>query len=120
MKGRDCIEKNFGYTFYYNTTCEGIYADVQFIGNRMDGLFCCQVTSEIKTSCSILVVVKFKMGNKVFDFTLFAPTGAPYVITKSQGTLQASTLAPKFQCFPQEFYKICHPSTSTQSIHYPL
>ena len=28
-KGRCCIEKNFTHTFNCNTTCEGIYADIQ-------------------------------------------------------------------------------------------
>ena len=37
-KGRECIEKNFGRTFNCNTTCEGIYADVQWIGNALEEL----------------------------------------------------------------------------------
>ena len=34
QKGRDCIEKNFAETFFCNTTCEGIYADVQKATNE--------------------------------------------------------------------------------------
>ena len=32
LKGRDCIEKNSSKTFDCNTTCIGIYADVQLVG----------------------------------------------------------------------------------------
>ena len=31
LKGRDCIEKNFPRTFNCNTTCVGIYADVEWV-----------------------------------------------------------------------------------------
>ena len=34
-KGRDCIEKNSLRTFDCNTTCVGIYADVQFVKKNM-------------------------------------------------------------------------------------
>ena len=37
-KGRDCIEKNFAETFFCNTTCEGIYADVDHLSNEMEEL----------------------------------------------------------------------------------
>ena len=30
--GRDCIEKNSSKTFECNTTCTGIYADVEWVG----------------------------------------------------------------------------------------
>ena len=31
LKGRDCIEKNSSKTFKCNTTCVGIYADVEWV-----------------------------------------------------------------------------------------
>ena len=31
LKGRDCIEKNSSETFNCNTTCVGIYADVEWV-----------------------------------------------------------------------------------------
>ena len=31
LKGRDCIEKNSSKTFNCNTTCVGIYADVEWV-----------------------------------------------------------------------------------------
>ena len=35
-KGRDCIEKNSSKTFDCNTTCVGIYADVQWVGRDIE------------------------------------------------------------------------------------
>ena len=35
-KGRDCIEKNSPKTFDCNTTCIGIYADVQWVGRDIE------------------------------------------------------------------------------------
>ena len=35
--GRDCIEKEYSRTFHCNTTCAGIYADVQWVGEKIDG-----------------------------------------------------------------------------------
>ena len=35
-KGRDCIEKNSPKTFDCNTTCVGIYADVQWVGSNIE------------------------------------------------------------------------------------
>ena len=35
-KGRDCIEKNFADTFDCNMTCEGIFADVQWVDEQME------------------------------------------------------------------------------------
>ena len=35
-KGRDCIEKNSPKTFDCNTTCVGIYADVQWVGRDIE------------------------------------------------------------------------------------
>ena len=35
-KGRDCIEKNFAETFDCNMTCEGIFADVQWVDEQME------------------------------------------------------------------------------------
>ena len=35
-KGRDCIERNSTETFHCNTTCVGIYADVQWIGESIE------------------------------------------------------------------------------------
>ena len=35
-KGRDCIEKNSAETFNCSTTCVGIYADVQWVGNNIE------------------------------------------------------------------------------------
>ena len=37
-KGRDCIEKNSPKTFHCNTTCVGIYADVQWVGRNIEEL----------------------------------------------------------------------------------
>ena len=34
MKGRDCIEENFSRKFYCNSTCEGVYADVQKVDSE--------------------------------------------------------------------------------------
>ena len=38
-KGRDCIEDNSAKTFNCNTTCVGIYADVQWIGKNIEQEF---------------------------------------------------------------------------------
>ena len=38
-KGRDCIEDNSAKTFDCNTTCVGIYADVQWIGQNIEQEF---------------------------------------------------------------------------------
>ena len=35
-KGRDCIEKNSSKTFECNTTCAGIYADVEWVGKNIE------------------------------------------------------------------------------------
>ena len=35
-KGRDCIEGNFTLTFNCSLSCEGVYADVQWIGNAVE------------------------------------------------------------------------------------
>lgn len=35
-KGRECIERNFAKSFNCSTTCEGIYADVQWVGNKIE------------------------------------------------------------------------------------
>ena len=35
-KGRDCIERNSGKSFNCSTTCEGIYADVQYVGKKIE------------------------------------------------------------------------------------
>ena len=35
-EGRDCIEKNFARTFDCNMTCEGIFADVQWVDEQME------------------------------------------------------------------------------------
>ena len=37
-KGRDCIDLNFTQTFNCNMTCEGIYADVQWVNEQMEEL----------------------------------------------------------------------------------
>ena len=34
-KGRDCIERNSAKDFNCSTTCEGIYADVQWVGKKI-------------------------------------------------------------------------------------
>ena len=34
--GRDCIERNSTRSFNCSTTCEGIYADVQWIGKKIE------------------------------------------------------------------------------------
>ena len=36
VKGRDCIEKNSSKTFECNTTCTGIYADVEWVGKNIE------------------------------------------------------------------------------------
>ena len=38
-KGRDCIEKNSFKTFECNTTCTGIYADVEWVGKSIEEEF---------------------------------------------------------------------------------
>ena len=38
-KGRDCIEKNSSETFHCNTTCIGIYADVEWVGKSFEEEF---------------------------------------------------------------------------------
>ena len=35
-KGRDCIERNSTKSFNCRTTCEGIYADVQWVGKKIE------------------------------------------------------------------------------------
>ena len=35
-KGRDCIERNSTKSFNCSTTCEGIYADVQWVGKKVE------------------------------------------------------------------------------------
>ena len=35
-KGRDCIERNSTRSFNCSTTCEGIYADVQWVGKKIE------------------------------------------------------------------------------------
>ena len=35
-KGRDCIERNSSRSFNCSTTCEGIYADVQWVGKKIE------------------------------------------------------------------------------------
>ena len=35
-KGRDCIERNSTSSFNCSTTCEGIYADVQWVEKKME------------------------------------------------------------------------------------
>ena len=39
IKGRDCIEKNSSKTFECNTTCTGIYADVEWVGKNIEEEF---------------------------------------------------------------------------------
>ena len=36
LKGRDCIEKNSYKTFECNTTCTGVYADVDWVGKNIE------------------------------------------------------------------------------------
>ena len=38
-RGRDCIEKNSSKTFECNTTCTGIYADVEWVGKNIEEEF---------------------------------------------------------------------------------
>ena len=35
-EGRSCIEKNFAETFDCNMTCEGVFADVQWVDEQME------------------------------------------------------------------------------------
>ena len=35
-KGRDCIERNSTKSFNCSTTCEGIYADVHWVGKKVE------------------------------------------------------------------------------------
>ena len=35
-RGRDCIERNSTRSFNCSTTCEGIYADVQWVGKKIE------------------------------------------------------------------------------------
>ena len=39
ITGRDCIEKNSSKTFECNTTCSGIYADVEWLGKNIEEEF---------------------------------------------------------------------------------
>ena len=39
VKGRDCIEKNSSKTFECNTTCTGVYADVDWVGKNIEEEF---------------------------------------------------------------------------------
>ena len=36
-KGRDCIERNSSESFHCNTTCAGIYADVEWVKKDIEG-----------------------------------------------------------------------------------
>ena len=35
-RGRSCIERNFARTFDCNMTCEGVFADVQWVNEQME------------------------------------------------------------------------------------
>ena len=39
VKSRDCVEKNSSKTFECNTTCSGIYADVEWVGKNIEEEF---------------------------------------------------------------------------------
>ena len=39
VKGRDCIDENSSKTFECNTTCTGIYADVEWVGKNIEEEF---------------------------------------------------------------------------------
>ena len=50
LKGRDCIEKNSWKSFDCNTTCVGIYADVQFVEKNMKDKLKVKKTKETSES----------------------------------------------------------------------
>ena len=45
-KGRDCIERNSLRTFDCNTTCVGIYADIQFVKKDMKDKLTVEITKD--------------------------------------------------------------------------
>ena len=63
LKGRDCIEKNSWKSFDCNTTCVGIYADVQFVEKNMKDKL--KVKKAKETSESDFKV-KFDEGSAMF------------------------------------------------------
>ena len=59
-KGRDCIERNFAKSFNCNTTCEGIYADVEWVGNKIE-----EDTEDDKDQKTIEVNIKREVGEEL-------------------------------------------------------
>ena len=57
--GRDCIERNSTKSFNCSTTCEGIYADVQWVGKKVEE----DVEDEDETQAA----VERKMKEEVVD-----------------------------------------------------
>ena len=77
-RGRDCIEKNSLKTFDCNTTCVGIYADVQFVKKNMkDELKIWKAEEPVETEfkdkfdrgSTILLDTLTGLGKEVFNDT---------------------------------------------------
>ena len=48
-KGRDCIERNSTKSFNCSTTCEGIYADVQWVGKKIEEMEDGEAEEDVET-----------------------------------------------------------------------
>ena len=64
-KGRDCIEKTFSKTFDCNTTCVGIYADVQWVGRNIE-----EEPMDEKPDDTISAVLKGKIDDDLLKILL--------------------------------------------------
>ena len=64
-KVRDCIEENSSKTFQCNTTCAGVYADVQWVAKDND-----QQHKEAQTDESIREVLEGKIDDDLLKVLL--------------------------------------------------
>ena len=66
LKGRDCIEKNSSKTFNCNTTCVGIYADVEWVKKDIE-----VEANEEKTDASAKAELEGKIDDDLKKMFLF-------------------------------------------------
>ena len=52
MRGRDCIEENYFRKFYCNSSCEGIYADVQKVDNEAEEMMNVEAGQDLEENIS--------------------------------------------------------------------
>ena len=48
-EGRDCIERNSTKSFNCSTNCEGIYADVQWVGKKIEKIEAEELEEDVDT-----------------------------------------------------------------------